>query len=886
MKKIKLLITAILLLSLTATFSQETQCSNGIDDDGDGLVDCFDPDCSSQLSSCTETTGFLESASGCTVEIPKADTFELAEEWRTENIMYDSRIPLVGDVDNDGLTEVVITNLGNTYIIDGVSGKVKNTLATGAIRFGTMSMADVDKDGFAEFFFADAGTSLITRVDYNGTTSFTSTSTFTTGGASDNIAFADINQDGETEVIYGGSILTHELEEILAFEVLDDDFNNAGKSFTVAVDILPSTFCANCDGMEIVAGNKVYTIDIANKEAIEQVSLNATGNFNFGYSAVADMNGNGALDIIVADNTNNKIYVWNPITNTLLSDPFTFEAFDLASSGRSQDNMGRPNIGDFDNDGLPEIGVATQLGVYRVLEPNASNELAVLAEIGVTDNSSGFTGSSIFDFEGDGINEIVYRDEENLYVYRLENGQLETVGSTPCGSGTRHEYPVVVDVDNDDATEILCACSSPSRQQAVIISVSASNTDWVRARSVWNQHSYFNVNVNDDLTIPRFQSQHHLFENGALNNFLVQSTYVDPSTGEPTSQGREMAMGNVVEVSGLCDEDNIIYKYEIINNGNLKIPASTPINYSYKFHDGSFDQPDGGDIVSFIRTVDEVIEVGGSIVQVDTVDLRGVPFDVRIKLNTRDPLASAGNPSLFVYKECVSDVAPVTEAYLNNFLNIEGLDTCKELIALNDTITITSNEVVEWTSILDNDKINFSANDFDGYTRNFKRYIDTLVANALSNATPSATVSAISSDFTIDEGIASFTYNPLEFVSPDTVLVDSFQYKICHSTIPDLCDSAWVFIKYEYQSEVPQGLNAADNGTFEIPNFNVNFFPDNELKIFNRWGTLVYKASPYNNDWNGTNNNGEELPVGTYFFVLDRGKQGFKVETGFVYVNR
>ena len=33
-------------------------------------------------------------------------------------------------------------------------------------------------------------------------------------------------------------------------------------------------------------------------------------------------------------------------------------------------------------------------------------------------------------------------------------------------------------------------------------------------------------------------------------------------------------------------------------------------------------------------------------------------------------------------------------------------------------------------------------------------------------------------------------------------------------------------------------------------------------------GSEVFSASPYKNDWNGTYNN-NELPVGTYFYILD-----------------
>lgn len=48
-----------------------------------------------------------------------------------------------------------------------------------------------------------------------------------------------------------------------------------------------------------------------------------------------------------------------------------------------------------------------------------------------------------------------------------------------------------------------------------------------------------------------------------------------------------------------------------------------------------------------------------------------------------------------------------------------------------------------------------------------------------------------------------------------------------------------------------------------------------EVEIYNRWGNLVYFASPYNNDWDGTVNRGAtidgqngKVPVGTYFFII------------------
>lgn len=52
-------------------------------------------------------------------------------------------------------------------------------------------------------------------------------------------------------------------------------------------------------------------------------------------------------------------------------------------------------------------------------------------------------------------------------------------------------------------------------------------------------------------------------------------------------------------------------------------------------------------------------------------------------------------------------------------------------------------------------------------------------------------------------------------------------------------------------------------------------YPNNTLRIYNRWGQLVYEKSGYDNSWNGLSNRksgmikkGEVLPKGTYFYNL------------------
>ncbi|MCB0516902.1 MAG: C25 family cysteine peptidase [Chitinophagales bacterium] len=44
-------------------------------------------------------------------------------------------------------------------------------------------------------------------------------------------------------------------------------------------------------------------------------------------------------------------------------------------------------------------------------------------------------------------------------------------------------------------------------------------------------------------------------------------------------------------------------------------------------------------------------------------------------------------------------------------------------------------------------------------------------------------------------------------------------------------------------------------------------YPNHRIEIYNRWGMLIYEASPYNNDWKGTSE-GKDLPDGTYYYLL------------------
>ena len=119
---------------------------------------------------------------------------------------------------------------------------------------------------------------------------------------------------------------------------------------------------------------------------------------------------------------------------------------------------GPPTIGDFDNDGFPEIASAGGTA-YLVFDLDCAGAPAGCAGDYVRwtqpsqDSSSQNTGSSIFDFEGDGQAEAVYADECFVRVYDGSSGEvLYSAARTSC---TWYENPIVADPDFDDNTEIL-----------------------------------------------------------------------------------------------------------------------------------------------------------------------------------------------------------------------------------------------------------------------------------------------------------------------------------------------------------------------------------------------------------------------------------------------
>jgi len=74
-------------------------------------------------------------------------------------------------------------------------------------------------------------------------------------------------------------------------------------------------------------------------------------------------------------------------------------------------------------------------------------------------------------------------------------------------------------------------------------------------------------------------------------------------------------------------------------------------------------------------------------------------------------------------------------------------------------------------------------------------------------------------------------------------------------------------------------------------------YPDNSVEVYNRWGVLVFEREHYNNEdraFRGTSegrvtvDKSQELPVGTYFYILKyKDTSSTTIEkSGYLYLNR
>jgi hypothetical protein len=390
-----------------------------------------------------------------------------------------------GEIDLCDIPDVVVVaggglDGGRITVLDGETGTEHFEIAMDVAQSVSPALGDIDADGLPEIVAATPGglfhssqPSRLVAFEHDGTFKWMGTSQINHGQGFA-IALADIDHDGDVEVIADDVVADHLGQEV---------FVAPEQAGWTAYDVwhCTATAAADLDGddeQEIILGQSAYRVDGS------QYYLDAS--IEPGFPQIADLDDDGLPEILVT----------NRQGITILEHDGTVKVKDQKPTGDAYPAWFRPaTVHDFDGDDESEMAVSSA-SHYSVVEPMG---LALVWSANVQD-ASGWSSGTAFDFLGDGSAEAMYTDEVALFVF---DDMGNTLLNVPRSSPTLIEYPIVADIDNDGSAEIVVPSFG---QNAPALQVIRDVDDrWIQARRIWNQHTYHVTNVREDGTIPQFE---------------------------------------------------------------------------------------------------------------------------------------------------------------------------------------------------------------------------------------------------------------------------------------------------------------------------------------------------------------------------------------------
>ncbi len=572
--------------------------------------------------------------------IPDFEEVELALEWSWTEQQIIS-IPIVANIDADDDPEIIVNTTyydengdgneggvgegheaGIIVVFDGTTGeeqfRILNTpqncapesascMHYGSYGRATIGVADVDGNGLPDIIYAGRprdtpfpGRSVIHAYDGLGNRLWSSdVHVHVRHGAP---AFANFDDDPASEIVYGATIIDND------GRVVWDEGGDGALYGSPAAYRGPLSAIADLTGdgyPEIVSGRHAWSVNWTTN-GVGQPVVNVTQLWDAGgadgFPAIADLDQNGTPEVVLV--ASGTVRVLDGATGELWCgvDP-SGDACELNPGARTQplvfpflgvaeDRGGPPTIADFDGDGRPEFAAAGAGGyvVFDInrqgedivqpagLPPPAPGDIYVRWLQPTQDETSRSTGSSVFDFQGDGVAEVLYGDECFTRVYNGATG--EVIAEIENSSATIHEYPIVADSDGDGNSEILvvandvgadprCTARHPGYTPRRGLFVYGDPNDrWVRTRRVWNSHTYHVTNSDSRGLTPAVEEDNWTVP--GLNN------YRQNFQGAGVFNAPDLTVDLQVAFDSCVDEEFQIQAI-VRNEGALGIPAGVSV---------------------------------------------------------------------------------------------------------------------------------------------------------------------------------------------------------------------------------------------------------------------------------------------------------------------
>lgn len=566
------LLTVSLVMGLHSLSAQEI-CNNGMDDDGNGLIDCFDPACCEE---CPEHYYTDCDESLCETGRAQGGNFDWRLNWQFSGEWDNINTPLVGILRQSegpvvvGISteEVGTVSKQDILIIEGRSGNLLRRISTPPLPeyATTIGLADVTGNGEGNIIAGLSEDSPFSRslecYDPDGNLVWISDQPhgYSTQDVHASPLFADFNEDSVPEIYVGNMIFDGQTGRRLIVGGSDNhrgaqEARQPGYRFfsPVAADVLPDSLCGACEGLELIAGAQVYAVDIPGETMRVESALD-TSVYRDGFTAVNDMNNDGSLDVLVAQRRDDQVflYIWNPRTEQIIGQ-FTYNSpVNTMFTGASS----VPLLTDLNNDGFTDIVISTSM-LLVAIQNNGDGTFSVLWEID-TQDLSGRSGPVAFDFTGDGNAEIVHRGQDRIITVEGSSGDL--LAQDGCFSSTYLDKVIVANIDDEPQAEILVSCGNN------LVSRTSRGDPWKSARPVWNQLPFFNTHITDQLGVPARMQAIHLPETAGqrrLNRYMEQFS-------RPESPGPDFVFDTLAVV---CENGSKFIEMTVCNRGDLRSPV-------------------------------------------------------------------------------------------------------------------------------------------------------------------------------------------------------------------------------------------------------------------------------------------------------------------------
>ena len=553
----------------------------------------------------------------------------LEKKIESKEDVYTIEQALLADMDNDCIPELIIpaSDYESILIIDSKTGLTKWEINAPYLSnsSNSIAVADLDDDGLPEIFCKSRiGSQIPVNMqsklfcyNLNGSLRWISDESFESeiknqlGGS---IALADFNQDGISEIYISNKIFNAKT----GIKLADGGLNGiGGGSDKNGYTLPPIAIAAQLDNdstdLELAAGYTVYKVIIRNPDGMignNMIANNIKINNEFrdGYTTVSDIDADGKLEIIVggiAIKNNILLYAYkmsNGIPQLLA------QVFFLAGI---QATCSPPSIGDIKGNGRPSVLFA-RTSILNSYSYNGTTTFKLDWSMNVTDLESPAI-STMFDFNNDGIQEIVYRDDTFLRIFNGSVIPPVEITKYNCSSNTSLEYPIIGDLDHTGHAKICVPCGSNldvTRGKLTIFGPPDSLTGWTPARGVWNQYNYHVLNINDDLTVPRIQKNNATFKNGKYNNFFVQESLLD-SNGMLKKPAASLTCNiKCINFDPQINEFTVVF--DIYNRKDATIVADS--NLAVSFYNG--DPTSSGTFIGIYYTLKTIL-AGDSLLNLE-----------------------------------------------------------------------------------------------------------------------------------------------------------------------------------------------------------------------------------------------------------------------------